>query len=162
MLAFDTVNSENYPSVARIYEEGIATGNATFQEHAYAWEEWDRGHLQHSRLLALDEGNIIGWAALSPVSSRCVYEGVAEVGIYMAASSRGKGYGTILLEKLIESSEANGIWTLQSGIFPENIVSIRLHEKCGFRIVGYRERIGQMNGTWRNTVLLERRSSKTG
>lgn len=161
-MKFETITFTHYPEVAHIYEEGIATGNATFQTKAYTWEEWDKGHLQHSRIIGIENGQVIGWAALSPVSTRCVYEGVAEAGIYIRSTARGKGIGYTLMQQLIDSSEQNGIWTIQSGIFEENTASLKLHGKCGFRIIGYRERIGQMNGTWRNTVLLERRSHKVG
>lgn len=148
--------------VKEIYEEGIATGNATFQLSAPEWEEWNTGHLQHSRIVARYDGKIIGWAALTPVSGRCVYAGVAEVSVYVSDKARGKGIGKQLLQKLIEESEANNTWTLQAGIFPENVASIKIHESCGFRLVGTRERIGQMNGKWRDTVLMERRSNTIG
>lgn len=151
-----------YPEVARIYLEGIATGQSTFQTDAPTWEDWDTNHIQHSRILALDHTTVAGWAALSAVSNRCVYAGVAEVSIYIRESYRGKGVGDFLLKELIQSSESHGIWTLQSGIFPENTASIRLHQKNGFRIVGTREKIGKMNEIWRDVVLLERRSSVTG
>jgi L-amino acid N-acyltransferase YncA len=153
---------EHWPDVKRIYEEGIATGHATFQTGAPTWEEWDGSHLTHSRLVALDEGKLVGWAALTPVSGRCVYAGVAEVSVYIAASARGRGVGKRLLSDLIEESEAKDLWTLQAGIFPENEASLRLHQSLGFRIVGIREKIGKMNGQWRDTALLERRSTKTG
>jgi phosphinothricin acetyltransferase len=153
---------EHWPDVKRIYEEGIATGHATFQTGAPTWEEWDGSHLNHSRLVALDEGKLVGWAALTPVSGRCVYAGVAEVSVYIAASARGRGVGKRLLSDLIEESEAKDLWTLQAGIFPENQASLRLHRSLGFRIVGIREKIGKMNGQWRDTALLERRSTKTG
>lgn len=158
---------EHWPAVKAIYESGLATGNASFQTSAPPWEEWDAAHLEHSRLAALvptDPGNaprdspIVGWAALTPVSGRCVYAGVAEVSVYVHTDSRGQGAGKALLQALITESETKGIWTLQAGIFPENTASLRLHEKCGFRLVGTREKIGQMNGVWRDTVLLERRS----
>lgn len=152
----------NYTDVARIYIEGIATGHATFQTEAYSWEDWDKSHLQHSRIVAIENNAVAGWAALSPVSSRCVYAGVAEVGIYIGRDYRGRGIGDLLLKELIKSSEANGIWTLQSGIFPENTASLVLHEKNGFRILGRREKIGKMNNKWRDTVLLERRSNIVG
>jgi len=149
---------EHWPSVKAIYEAGLATGNASFQASAPSWEEWDTSHLQHSRLVANNNNQVVAWAALSPVSGRCVYAGVAEVSVYVAPLSRGLGIGEDLLQALIEESEKNGIWTLQAGIFPENIPSIRIHEKTGFRQVGFREKIGQMNGIWRDTILLERRS----
>lgn len=151
---------EHWAAVKAIYEAGLATGNASFQTSAPSWEEWDTTHLKHSRLAVLDGQSVLGWAALTPVSSRCVYAGVAEVSVYIGAASRGRGIGKILLHALITESEANGLWTLQAGIFPENTASLRLHEKCGFRLVGTREKIGRMNGVWRDTVLLERRSKK--
>ena len=157
------LTTEHYPQVDAIYLEGIATGNATFQTEGKSWAEWDAGHLTHSRLAAVDNGCVAGWAALSPVSGRCVYAGVAEVSVYIAGQVRGKGIGAMLLERLIEESESAGIWTLQAGIFPENKASIALHERCGFRTVGYRERIGRMHtGIWRDTILMERRSRKAG
>ncbi len=152
----------HYPAISRIYEEGIATGHATFQTAAPSWQVWDNGHLTHSRLIATEQDQILGWAALGPVSGRCVYAGVAEVSIYLADAQRGRGIGEYLLTKLIESSEANDIWTLQSGIFPENKASIRIHEKCGFRIIGYREKIGKMGDIWRDNLMLERRSRLVG
>ena len=152
----------DYPEVARIYAEGLATGQATFQEEVPTWESWDGSHLQNCRLAAFENGVMLGWAALSPVSNRCVYGGVAEVSVYIAENSRGKGVGKALLNELITQSENTGLWTLQSGIFPENKGSVRLHETCGFRQIGYREKIGQKNGVWRDTVLLERRSQKIG
>jgi L-amino acid N-acyltransferase YncA len=174
---------EHWPAVQRIYEEGLATGNASFQTSAPSWEQWDKGHHPHSRLVALDEGlaygsrmvgtgfsptvggavgagPILGWAALSPVSGRPVYAGVAEVSIYIDAAHRGKGIGHVLMEALIAESEAHGIWTLQAGIFPENEASIQLHLRVGFRQVGIREKIGKMGDRWRDTALLERRSQK--
>ena len=153
----------HYEQVDAIYLEGIATGNATFQTEGKTWEEWDSSHLTSCRLAALDADTIMGWAALSPVSSRCVYAGVAEVSVYVAGSAQSKGIGKALLQALVAESEAAGIWTLQAGIFPENKASIALHESCGFRIVGTRERIGKMHtGQWRDTMLLERRSSTVG
>jgi len=149
---------EHWPAVKAIYESGLATGNATFQTSAPSWEEWDSAHLKHSRLAAIQGGQVRAWAALTPVSGRCVYAGVAEVSVYVDPDSRGKGLGEQLLQVLITESESNGLWTLQAGIFPENIPSLRIHEKTGFRHVGYREKIGQMNVIWRDTVLLERRS----
>mgnify|MGYP004543199889 CR=1 FL=1 len=153
-----------WPEVRAIYEAGIATGNATFATEAPSWEEWHRGHLAHSRLVATDEADqVLGWAALSAVSGRCVYGGVAEVSVYVAAAARGRGLGRELLLALITESEAHGMWTLQAGIFPENEPSVRLHEAAGFRLVGRRERIGRMaDGRWRDTLLLERRSAIVG
>ena len=152
----------HYPQVAEIYLQGISTNNATFQMEATSWEDWDKSHLQHSRSAAFVANEMAGWAALSPVSSRCVYGGVAEVSIYVGDDFRGQGIGKKLLLQLITASEENNFWTLQSGIFPENIGSIRLHESCGFRQVGYRERIGKRNGIWRDNIIMERRSKVVG
>ncbi len=148
----------DWPHVERIYVEGIATGNATFETESPGWESWDAKHHEHSRLVALDGTQLLGWAALSPASARRVYTGVAEVSIYVAHSARGKGVGRALLGALVMESERNGIWMLQAGIFPENAASIALHKVCGFREVGVREKIGKLKGVWRNVVLLERRS----
>lgn len=153
---------EHWPAAKAIYEAGIATGHATFTTEAPTWEEWDNGHLAHSRLVALHEARLVGWAALSAVSGRCVYGGVAEVSVYIAPEARGQGVGRQLLAALIASSEAHNMWTLQAGIFPENHASVRLHESLGFRQVGRRERIGQLAGHWRDTLLLERRSTVVG
>jgi L-amino acid N-acyltransferase YncA len=153
---------EHWPEVLCIYLEGIATGNATFEREAPSWEKWDRGHLRDCRLIAQADSKVLGWAALSPVSSRCVYGGVAEVSVYVAEAARGKGVGKLLLAALIESSESSGLWTLQAGIFPDNTASIALHKSFGFREVGRRERIGKMGDTWRDVTLLERRSAKAG
>lgn len=148
----------DWPWVKAIYEQGIATGNATFQTEAPSWEEWDKAHLDTCRLVLDLDKRIVGWAALTPVSSRCVYAGVAEVSVYVNPELSGNGYGTVLLQVLIDESEKLGIWTLQAGIFQENKASLKLHEKAGFRQVGYREKIGKMNGVWRDTILLERRN----
>lgn len=157
------MNSSDYPAVAQIYREGIATGNATFRTEAPTWEEWDGGHLAHSRLVAVDGEQVLGWAALSGVSDRCVYGGVAEVQVYVAAAARGQGVGLTLLEALAAASEASGVWTLQAGIFPENTASVTLHERAGYRLVGRRERLGQMaSGVWRDVLLYERRSTAVG
>ena len=153
---------EDWPTVRAIYLEGIATGNATFEQTAPEWDKWDAGHLRAARIVARSEGDVVGWAALSAVSGRCVYAGVAEVSIYIAERARGCGVGGKLMARLILESEAAGIWTLQAGIFPENTASIALHQRAGFRTVGERERIGQMNGRWRNVVLMERRSAVAG
>lgn len=150
----------DWPMVKAIYEQGIATGNATFQTEAPSWEEWDKAHLSTCRFVIEIDGIVVGWAALSPVSSRCVYAGVAEVSIYVSTEYSGKGIGTALLDKLISESESEGVWTLQAGIFPENNASVRLHKQAGFREVGYREKIGKMKDTWRDTLLLERRNPK--
>jgi len=156
------MKSEDWSAVKTVYEEGIATGDATFETAVPEWEAWDSKHLRTCRLVARKEAEVAGWAALSGVSSRCVYRGVAEVSVYVAEAARGMGVGTRLLRDLVQASEHDGIWTLQAGIFPENKVSIALHRKCRFRIVGRRERIGQMQGIWRDVILMERRSEITG
>jgi L-amino acid N-acyltransferase YncA len=156
------MNPKHWEAVKEIYEEGIATGNATFETESPTWDKWNSSHLPFARLIAEEENEILGWVALSKVSDRCVYEGVAEVSVYVKSSARGKGVGSMLLEELIGESEANNIWTLTAGIFPENLASIRIHEKAGFRIMGRRERIGKMNGNWRDTLQLERRSKVVG
>ena len=152
----------DWNSVRNIYLEGIATGNATFETEAPDWDLWNRSHFTHSRLVARNGGSIIGWAALSPVSGRCVYGGVAEVSVYVGENGRGHGIGRSLLVALIKNSEENGIWTLQAGIFPENTASRELHLRNGFREIGFRERIGKHRGIWRNTILFERRSTTIG
>jgi phosphinothricin acetyltransferase len=162
MITLENMLPKHWDEVKQIYEDGIATGNATFQHQAPEWEEWNNSHLAESRIIAKEGEMILGWAALTPVSGRCVYVGVAEVSVYVSDKARGKGLGKQLLQKLIEESEANNIWTLQAGIFPENIASIKIHEASGFRILGTRERIGQMNGKWRDTILMERRSTIIG
>jgi L-amino acid N-acyltransferase YncA len=149
---------EHWDAVARIYAEGIATGNATFETHVPEWDVWDRAHLETLRLVALREGQVVGWAALSPVSERCVYAGVAEESVYVAAEARGRGIGQELLQELIQRSEQAGIWTIQTGIFPENQQSLRLHERVGFRVIGVRQRLGQRDEVWRDVIFLERRS----
>jgi L-amino acid N-acyltransferase YncA len=158
----DTMKESDWEPVRSIYLEGIATGDATFETDAPSWEKWNAGHLPSCRLVARSGDAVRGWAALSPVSSRCVYGGVAEVSIYIGQEYRGMGLGRALLLALIAESEKNGLWTLQAGIFPENRASIDLHKSCGFREVGCRERIGKMDGRWRDTVLLERRSVVVG
>jgi len=152
----------DWEQVRAIYLEGIATGNATFETEAPSWEAWDSSHLPFARLVARFNDLVAGWAALSPVSQRCVYGGVAEVSVYVSQTQRYSGIGRHLLSALIGESERNGIWTLQAGMFPENAGSLALHQRLGFREVGRRERIGKLNGVWRNTILLERRSSFVG
>lgn len=161
-MEIKSIQEKDYPTIVEIYLQGIATGHATFQTAAPYWEEWDKSHLPFCRLVAFENEEILGWAALSPVSLRCVYGGVAEVSIYVANSARGKGIGKIIFGQLIKESEQNGLWTLQSGIFPENISSIKLHEEMGFRKIGYKEKIGKMNGVWRDNVIMERRSKIVG
>jgi phosphinothricin acetyltransferase len=161
-MEFRKLEASDYPRVAEIYLQGIATGFATFQNEATDWEAWDNSHLKECRLGVFEGEELAGWAALTPVSGRCVYAGVAEVSIYIAENFRGKGIGKSLLLKLIEESEAAGLWTLQSGIFPENTASIRLHEQCSFRIIGYREKIGKKDGVWKDNIIMERRSKIVG
>jgi L-amino acid N-acyltransferase YncA len=151
-----------WPEVRAIYEEGIATGNATFETSVPDWQTWNAKHLDAARLVARRDGQVLGWVALSPVSSRCVYSGVAEVSIYVAASAQGQGLGKSLLRAAVAGSEEAGIWTLQAGIFPENLASIALHKSCGFREVGVRDRLGRLAGVWRDVMLLERRSNIVG
>ncbi len=170
------MSREMWPAVREIYREGIASGNATFETEVPDWERWNASHRQDCRLVALapieadlDEPpvpqknpRVLGWAALSPVSSRHVYQGVAEVSVYVAASARGHGVGRALLQALVQESETHGIWTLQAGIFPENAASLALHKSCGFRKVGVRKRIGKFGDRWRDVVLVERRSTTVG
>jgi phosphinothricin acetyltransferase len=153
---------DDWADVARIFEEGIASGNATFETAAPSWDIWDAAHLAAHRLVAVRDDEVVGWAALSAVSSRGCYSGVAEHSIYIAERARGLGLGRQLLAALIASSEAGGFWTLQAGVFPENEASIALHTALGFRVVGVRERLGHVHGVWRDVVLLERRSEVTG
>lgn len=159
---------DDWPSVRDIYAQGIATGQATFEAEPPSWEAFDAGRLADHRLIALhDDGRVLGWAAVSPVSARAVYAGVVEHSVYVATEGRGQGVGRVLMDALIGSTEAAGIWMLQSSVFPENVASLRLHEAVGFRVVGRRERIarmtcGPMAGRWRDTVLLERRSRSAG
>ncbi|MBZ0278381.1 MAG: GNAT family N-acetyltransferase [Anaerolineae bacterium] len=158
----EPMQAADWPQVRAIYLEGIATGQATFETEAPEWDAWDAKHRPDCRLVARSGDTILGWAALTPVSSRCVYAGVAEESVYIAAAARGQGVGKILLARLVTESESAGLWTLQAGIFPENTASIALHKICGFREVGRREKIGQMNGVWRDTVFMERRSQVVG
>jgi L-amino acid N-acyltransferase YncA len=158
----EPLRADDWPTVRAIYLEGIASGNATFETDAPSWEEWDKSHSSFARLVARDGSEVLGWAALSPVSRRKVYSGVAEVSVYVGNAAQGRGIGGLLLDALIRESESHGTWTLQAGIFPENVASLRLHRRCGFREVGRRERIGQLHGRWRHTVLLERRSRTVG
>jgi L-amino acid N-acyltransferase YncA len=161
-LNIRAMRGDDWPAVQDIYAEGMATGNATFETETPEWTKWDSAHLQNCRLVAQDSEQILGWAALSPVSSRRVYSGVAEVSVYVVSAAQGRGIGKMLLQSLVEQSERCGIWTLQAGIFPENVPSIALHKSCGFREVGRRQRLGQRNGVWRDVLLLERRSSTVG
>ncbi len=160
-MVIEKITATNFDAVAKIYAEGLATGLATFETKVPSWEHWDSSHLPYGRIAATQD-SMLGWAALSPVSSRCVYGGVAEVSVYVAAAARGKGVGKFLLDQLISISEANGIWTLQSGIMQANTASLKLHEKCGFRTIGYREKVAQLHGQWLDNVLMERRSKIIG
>jgi L-amino acid N-acyltransferase YncA len=157
-VTIEPLRPADWPAVRVIYEAGIATGNATFETAPPAWEAWDAAHLPEHRLVARDNGAILAWAALAPVSDRCAYAGVAEDSIYVAPKAQGQGAGRALLAALIASAERAGIWTVQTGIFPENQASVRLHQACGFRVVGVRERLGRLHGRWRDVLLLERRS----
>jgi len=157
-----TMLDSDWNSVKQIYQEGIATGNATFETEVPSWQEWNDSHLPQPRLVARSGSEIVGWAAVSPVSERCVYGGVAEVSVYVSTSEAGKGLGTLLLNQLIIDSESVGIWTLQAGMFPENKASLIIHEKCGFRTLGVRQNLGKMNGVWRDVVVMERRSDVVG
>ena len=161
------MQSSDASIVLEIYAEGIATGHATFEEASPSWEDWDASHLAAGRLVAVENNKVVGWAALSGVSSRCIYAGVAEVSVYVASAVRGRGVGALLMERLIAASEEIGIWTLQAGIFPENEGSIDLHSRAGFRVVGTREKVGRMSygpcaGFWRDVVMFERRSKRVG
>jgi phosphinothricin acetyltransferase len=157
-MLVEGLRPEHWPEVARIYAEGIATGNATFETEVPSWEQWDRAHLDRHRFVAVRDGAVFGWTAVGPVSDRCVYGGVVENSVYVAEQTRGEGVGLALLERLAASTEAAGIWTIQTGIFPENVASVRLHERAGFEVVGRRKRLGKLRGVWRDVLLLERRS----
>lgn len=155
--------ASDWPSIAKIYADGISTGFATFETTVPDYESWDKAHIATCRVVAEKDNKILGWAALSPVSSRCVYGGIGEVSVYVSSASRGLGTGKALLNKLVEESEAAGYWTIQSGIFPENEASIKLHEKVGFRFIGKREKIGKTeDGIWKDNLLFEKRSKKIG
>lgn len=152
----------DWSSVSQIYGEGLETGFATFEKETPAFDSWDSAHMKTCRLVAVKENEILGWAALSPVSSRCVYGGIGEVSVYVGENNRGLGVGKRLMETLIEESEKEGLWTLQSGIFPENMGSIKLHEEVGFRFIGKREKVGKLDGVWKDNLLYERRSKIAG
>jgi len=157
-----SMEPSDWLAVADIYKQGIETGNATFQQSIPTWEEWNAAHVLNCRLVAETDNMIAGWAALSLVSARAVYSGVAEVSVYVGNKYKGQHIGTTLLESIISESERCGFWTLQSGIFPENIASIAIHKKTGFREIGYREKVANLKNVWKNTVLFERRSTVTG
>jgi L-amino acid N-acyltransferase YncA len=162
MIELRTMLPEHAADVLRIYGEGLETGQSTFNTEVPSWEEWDKNHLAHSRVVALEANEVVGWVALLPVSARHCYRGVAEFSIYIAARHRGKGIADMLMQALIKESEANGIWMLQSSTFAENSASLRMQERHGFRRIGYRERVAALYGVWRNTILLERRSTVVG
>jgi L-amino acid N-acyltransferase YncA len=161
-MNIEKLTEKHWPEVRAIYAGGIATGNAHFSSVIPDWDEWDKSHIKNCRLVAVENGKVLGWAALTAISDRCVFAGVAEVSVYVAESSRGKGVGKKLLNDLVKLSEENNLWTLESRIFSENLASLKIHQENGFRVIGTRERIGKLNGVWRDTVLLERRSDKTG
>ena len=158
--AVEEMTAADWPAVAEIYRQGLETGEASFETTVPGYDAWDRAHLERPRLVARADGDVIGWAALSPVSDRCVYGGVAEDSVYVAAAAMGRGIGRILLSELVRRAEEDGIWTIQAGIFPENTASLALHERCGFRVVGLRERLGKHHGVWRDVLLVERRSAR--
>jgi phosphinothricin acetyltransferase len=153
------LTQHDWPHVARIYAEGIATGQATFELEVPSWVSWDTSHLPEHRFVALAAKHVVGWVAVSPISDRCVYCGVVESSVYVAASARGHGIGRLLLRRLVESTEDLGVWTIQAGMFPENTASIVLHESAGFKLVGRRSRLGKLDGHWRDVLLMERRSA---
>jgi L-amino acid N-acyltransferase YncA len=161
-VTIELLRSEDWTRVGVIFEEGIADGEATFETEAPSWAEWDAAHLPEHRFVAREGGEVIGWAALSPVSPRSAYAGVAEVSVYVARGARGRGVGRALLAALVHASEQAGIWTLQAVLFPENVASVALHRSAGFREVGRRERVGRLRGRWRDTLLMERRSPVVG
>jgi L-amino acid N-acyltransferase YncA len=149
---------EDWPAVREIFEQGIAGRNATFETEAPSWDAWDASQLDGHRYVAVEDGRVVGWVAAHAVSSRPCYRGVVEHSVYVDDASQGKGTGRALLERLFQSTEAAGIWTIQTGVFPENEASLALHERCGFRVVGTQERLGKLDGVWRDVVVLERRS----
>lgn len=161
-MSFVPIDKSNFHHVLQIYQEGIDTGIATFETKLPTWEYWDEGHCSFARILLEKDSTYLGWAALSPVSKRQVYKGVAEISIYISTKARRQGVGSLLMERLITESERNGIYSLQSGIFPQNEGSLHLHSKYGFRKIGYKSRIARLHGTWHDNVLMERRSTREG
>ena len=157
-IEVEAMAADDWAAVVEIYRQGLETGDASFETEVPAFEAWDAAHLTQPRLVARIDGAVAGWAALSPVSERCVYGGVGEVSVYVAPQHAGRGIGRSLLSELVRRSEEAGIWTLQAGIFPENAASLALHQRCGFRVVGRRERLGRHRGVWRDVILVERRS----
>ena len=157
MVEIRELSPADWPAVEAIYVEGVATGDATFETETPTWAEFEAGRLPNPRVVAVDGDRVVGWAALAPTSKRECYAGVVEHSVYVEESSRGRGIGRVLLEALVASADAAGIWTIQTSVFPENAASLALHLRVGFRIVGRRERIAQLNGIWRDTLLLERR-----
>lgn len=156
------IEERNYAGVARIYLEGIKTGMATFETQVPDWQSWNKSHLRIGRTALIENGHMVAWGALSPVSPRHAYRGVAEISVYVAESARGRGLGTAVLLELIRASEENNLWTLQAAIMKQNEVSIAMHKKCGFRVIGFREKVAQLNGIWTDSVLMERRSKRIG
>jgi len=161
-LSIREMVSKDWPQVKLIYEQGISTGFATFETKAPEWDQWNNSHLKFGRWIAESDNQVIGWVALSSVTDRCVYSGVAEVSVYVSADAKGRGVGHLLMQKVIADSESNGIWTLNAAMFPENSGSIRLHKKVGFREIGIREKIAKLDGKWRDNVVMERRSKTVG
>jgi L-amino acid N-acyltransferase YncA len=161
-MNIEPLTQKHWPEVKAIYKSGVATGNANFSFAEPEWASWDKAHVSNCRLVMAKKSEVLGWAALSAIHDQCVFAGVAEVSIYIAENARGQGIGKQLLRALIDESEKNNFWTLEARIFPENVASVRIHEENGFRIIGSRERIGQLHGVWRDTLLLERRSIKAG
>lgn len=161
-IEIKSLEPNHWPEVKVIFEQGLATGVATFETESPSWKEWDSSHLQICRLVAIINDHVAGWIALSPVSNRCVYGGVGEISVYIHKDYRGKGIGKVLLAEVIKVSEENGYWTLEAGVMPENVGSVKLHESLGFRVVGYREKISKINGIWRDNLILERRSKIAG
>jgi phosphinothricin acetyltransferase len=158
MVEIRALEPGDWAAVEAIYAQGIATGDATFETEPPAWAEFDAGRLREHRLVAVEDGEVVGWAAFSPISTRECYAGVVEHSVYVAKRARGRGIGRALMEALVAGADAGGLWTIQTSVFPENAASVELHERVGFRVVGRRERIAKLNGVWRDTILLERRS----
>ncbi len=161
-MEFICIEKSNYAEVVRIYLEGIKTGMATFETQAPNWQAWNKAHHEFGRIALVDQNRMLAWGALTPVSQRYAYRGVAEISVYVAESARGRGLGTAVLQELIRIAELNNLWTLQAGIMAQNDISIEIHNKCGFRVIGYREKVAQLNGVWTDSVLMERRSKRIG